>query len=36
MGVWSDPVDGRDDASQERNAVKICGLAKARSMALSL
>jgi len=29
MGAWSEPVEGRDDASQERNAASICGLAKA-------
>ena len=34
--AWSDPVEGRDDASQERNAENIRGLAKARSMALGL
>ena len=32
MGVWSDPVEGRDDPSPGRNAENICGLAKARSM----
>jgi len=32
MGAWSEPVEGRDDTSQERNAGDICGLAKARSM----
>jgi len=32
MGAWSEPVEGRADASQERNAKNICGLAKARSM----
>ena len=36
MGAWSEPVEGRDDASQERNAENICGLAKARSMVLGL
>jgi len=36
MGAWSDPVEGRDDASQERNAAVMCGLAKARSMLLGL
>jgi len=36
MGAWSDPVEGRDDASQERNAENMCGLANARSMALGL
>ena len=32
MGTWSEPVAGRDNASQERNAKNICGLAKARSL----
>jgi len=32
MGAWSEPVEGRDDASQERSAENICGLAKASSM----
>jgi len=36
MGAWSDPVEGRDDASQERKAGNICGLANARSMVLGL
>jgi len=36
IGAWSDPVEGRDDASQERKAGNICGLAKARWMALAL
>jgi len=36
MGVWSDPVEGRDEASQERKAGNICGLAKARLRALGL
>jgi len=36
MGVYSDPVEGREDASQERKAGKISGSAKARSMALGL
>jgi len=36
MGAWSDPVEGRDDTSQERNTAVIGGLAKARSMALGL
>jgi len=36
MVAWSDPVEGRDDASQERNAGNMCGLAKARSMVLGL
>jgi len=34
MGAWSDPVEGREDVSQERNAGNMCGLAKARSMVL--
>jgi len=36
MGVWSNPVKGRDDAFQERNAENICGLVKARSLALGV
>jgi len=36
MGAWSEPVEGRDDASQERNAGNTCGLVKARSMVLAL
>jgi len=36
MGVWSEPVEGRVVASHERKAGKICGLAKAMSMALGL
>ena len=36
IGALSDPVEGRDDPSQERNAGNICGLAKARSMVLGL
>ena len=36
MGTWSDPVQGRDDPSHERNAKEICELAKARSMVLGL
>jgi len=32
MGASSEPVEGRDDASKERNAKNICGLFKARSM----
>jgi len=36
MEVWSEPVEGRDDASQERKAGNICGLAQARSMLLGL
>jgi len=34
MGAWSDPLEGREDASQERKEGNMCGLAKARSMAL--
>ena len=30
--MWSEPVEGRNDASLERNAETICGLAKARSL----
>ena len=33
MRAWSDPVEGRHDASHERNAGGLCGLAKASSMA---
>jgi len=36
MGAWSEPVEGRDDASQERNEENIYGLAKARSMVAGL
>ena len=36
MGAWSDPVEGREHACQERNAGNIYGLAKARSMVLGL
>jgi len=36
MGAWSDPVEGRDHASQERNAGNMCGLAKTRLMVLGL
>jgi len=36
MGVWSDPVEGSTDASQERKAGNMRGLANARSMALGL
>ena len=36
MGTWSDPVEGSDDVSQERNAANISALAKARSMVLGL
>jgi len=32
----ADRVEGRDDASQERKAGNICGLARAKSMALGL
>jgi len=34
--AWSDPVERRDKASDERKAGNMCGLAKARSMALGL
>ena len=34
MGAWSDPVEGREDASKELKAGNRCGLAKARSMVL--
>jgi len=36
MEVWSDPVEGREDPSQERKAGNLCELAKARSMGLGL
>jgi len=36
MGAWSDPVEESTDASQERKAGKMRGLANARSMALGL
>jgi len=36
MGAWSDPVEGSNDASQERKAGNMGGLAKARSIALGL
>ena len=36
MGVWSEPVEGRDDVSPEWNAENICGLEKARSIVLGL
>ena len=36
MGVWSEPVEGRDEVSQEWKAGNIWGLAKARSMVLGL
>ena len=36
MGAWSDPVEGSIDASQERKAGIMCGLANARSIALGL
>jgi len=36
IGAWSDPVEGRDDASQERKAGNMCELAEARSMVLGL
>jgi len=34
FGAWSDPVEGRDDASQEGNGGNMCGLTNARSMVL--
>jgi len=36
IGAWLDPVEGREDAAQELKAGNMCGLAKARSMALCL
>jgi len=36
MGAWSDPVEGRDEVSQERKVGNMCGLAKATSIALGL
>ena len=36
MGTWSDPVEGREVASQDWKAGRMRGLAKARSMALGL
>ena len=36
MGAWSDPVEESTDASQERKAGNMRGLANARSMALGL
>jgi len=36
MGPWSDPVKGRDNASQDQKGGKILGLAKARLIALGL
>jgi len=36
MRAWSDPLEGREDASQERKVGNICELAKARSMVLGL
>jgi len=35
-GAWSDPVEGRADASQERKAGNMRGLANARSITLGL
>ena len=32
MGTWSEPVEGRDEASQDAKAGAIYGLAKARSI----
>ena len=36
MGAWSEPVEGREDASQDRKGRNMCGLAKARSIVLGL
>ena len=36
MGTWSDPVEGMVEASQDRKAGWMRGLAKPRSMALGL
>ena len=36
IGTWSDPVEGREVASQDRKAGRMRGLANARSMALGL
>ena len=36
IGTWSDLVEGRTVASQDRKAGRMRGLAKARSMALGL
>ena len=36
MGTWSDPVEGRVVASQDRKAGRMSGFAKARSIALGL
>jgi len=36
MGVWLDPVEGSADASQERKAGNMPGLANARSITLGL
>ena len=36
MGTLSDPAEGRVVASQDQEAGRISGLAKARSMALGL
>ena len=34
--VWSDPVEGSDDASKDRKAGNICGLSKASSIPVGL
>jgi len=36
MGAWSDPVEGSNDASPDRKAGNMRGLANARSIALGL
>ena len=36
MGTWSDPVEGREVASQDWKAGRMRGLANARSIALGL
>jgi len=36
MGAWSDPVEGSNDASQERKAGNMRGLANARCITLGL
>jgi len=36
IGAWSDPIEGSSDASQDRKAGKMRGLANARSMVLGL
>ena len=36
MGTWSDPVEGREVASEDWKAGRMRGFAKARSMVLGL